>query len=171
MSDPSGDDPPRVVEPGDAGYRAAEALVERRLGDRWQARGGELVDVLAAPMVLVAERDGAVVGVACCTDADGDPAEVELQALATDPEGQGVGGLLIDAVVDRARTAGASAVWLVTTDGNLRALRFYEGRGFLVRAVHPDAVTRARRQLKATIPLTGEDGTPLRDEIELVRLL
>ena len=171
MNDPTRGGTTRAVGPGDAGYRAAEALVERRLGDRWQARRGELVDVLAAPLVLVAERDDAVVGVACCADGDGDPPEVELVALAADPEGQGMGGLLIDAVIGHARAAGASAVWLVTTDGNRRALRFYESRGFRVRAVHPDAVTRARRQLKAGIPLTGEDGTPLRHEIELVRPL
>ena len=158
-----------TAAPDAAEDAALESLVQRQLGDRWQARGGELIDVLASPVVLVAERDGEVVGVACCGEPGGDPPEVELIALATDPHGQGAGGGLIDAVMDRARGEGVSAVWLVTTNDNLRALRFYQRRGFRLRALHPNAVTRARQQVKPGIPLTGEDGIPVRDEIELVR--
>ena len=99
----------------------------------------------------------------------GERREIELLALATDLHGAGIGTELVDAVVDRSRRAGASAVWLVTTNDNLRALRFYQRCGFRLRALHPDAVTRAREQLKPGIPLTGEGGIPIRDEIELVR--
>jgi hypothetical protein len=34
-------------------------------------------------------------------------------------------------------------------------------------AVHRDAVTRARSELKPEIPITGVHGIPIRDEIEL----
>jgi hypothetical protein len=34
-------------------------------------------------------------------------------------------------------------------------------------AVHRDAITHARANLKPEIPLTGKDDIPLRDEIEL----
>lgn len=48
----------------------------------------------------------------------------------------------------------------------LRALRFYQRRGFRLMALRPDAVTRGRR-LKPEIALLGHDGIPIRDEIEL----
>ncbi len=48
----------------------------------------------------------------------------------------------------------------------MRALRFYQKRGFVLVAVHRDAVAAARA-LKPEIPLIGEDGIPIRDELEL----
>ena len=65
-----------------------------------------------------------------------------------------------------AREAGCGRVWLITTNDNLRALRFYQRRGFRLVAVHPDALERSR-ELKPSIPEIGLDGIPLRDELEL----
>jgi len=58
-------------------------------------------------------------------------------------------------------------LWLVTTNDNLHALRFYQRRGMCLVRVWPDATTRAREKLKPQIPLTGEHGIPIRDELEL----
>jgi len=58
----------------------------------------------------------------------------------------------------------------MTTNDNTAALRFYQKWGFLLVAVHRNAVEQARK-LKPEIPLTGIDGIPLRDEIELEVLL
>jgi hypothetical protein len=57
-------------------------------------------------------------------------------------------------------------VWLVTTNDNLDALRFYQRRGLRLVAVHAGAVDEARR-LKPEIARVGEYGIPIRDEIEL----
>jgi hypothetical protein len=57
--------------------------------------------------------------------------------------------------------------WLVTTNDNMRALRFYQRLGWELVAVHRGAVDRARETLKPEIPRVGNDGIPLRDEIEL----
>ena len=47
---------------------------------------------------------------------------------------QGIGGALLDAVMEAARTAGCKRLWLVTSNDNLNALRFYQKRGLrLVR--------------------------------------
>ncbi|MCG8346274.1 MAG: GNAT family N-acetyltransferase [Chloroflexales bacterium] len=97
-------------------------------------------------------------------------ADCELVTLASIRPGAGVGTALIDAVKARASQAGCRRLWLITTNDNLNALRFYQKRGFVLVAVHRDAVTRAR-QLKPAIPLIGADGIPLRDEIELELLL
>jgi hypothetical protein len=57
-----------------------------------------------------------------------------------------------------------------TSNDNIRAIRFYQRRGFDMRAVHLDAITEARK-LKPTIPLLGYDGIPVRHEIEFEYVL
>ena len=65
-----------------------------------------------------------------------------------------------------AADAGCTRLWLITTNDNLDALRFYQRRGLRIRAVHPGAVQRARRR-KPQIPEVGEFGIALHDELEL----
>jgi ribosomal protein S18 acetylase RimI-like enzyme len=143
---------------------AAETLLDRTLGGRMQARLGELVDVLDLPG-FVAERDGVLAGLATFRRAG---TATELVALVAEPSGGGVGTQLVDAVVDS--IAGTSRLWLVTTNDNLRALRFYQRRGFRIVGVEVAGVDRAR-QLKPAIPLTGADGIELHDELILERRL
>ena len=78
----------------------------------------------------------------------------------------GVGGALLRAVARAARQAGCRRLWLITTNDNLNALRFYQKRGFRLIAVHRGAVTAAR-QIKPQIPLIGFDGIPIEDEWKL----
>jgi ribosomal protein S18 acetylase RimI-like enzyme len=80
--------------------------------------------------------------------------------------GTGVGTALLDAVKNAAGWAGCKRLWLVTTNDNTHALRFYQKRGFHIAAVHRNALLRSR-ELKPEIPLAGMDGIPIRDEIEL----
>ena len=65
-----------------------------------------------------------------------------------------------------ARRDGARRLWLITTNHNTVALRFYQRLGFDLIALHRDGVTRARAELKPEIPLEV-DGIPLRHELEL----
>lgn len=60
-------------------------------------------------------------------------------------------------------------LWLVTTNDNVDAIRFYQRRGFRLSALRPGAVEEARRDLKAEIPEVGGYGIPMRDELEFVR--
>jgi ribosomal protein S18 acetylase RimI-like enzyme len=123
---------------------------------------GRVHDLRDAPgfVALVA---GARAGVATYQVA-GDECEVTL--LESLREGVGVGTALLAAVADAARGAGCRRLWLITTNDNTHALRFYQRRDLRLVAVHRDAVTAARR-LKPTIPPLGNDGIPIRDEIEL----
>jgi ribosomal protein S18 acetylase RimI-like enzyme len=82
----------------------------------------------------------------------------------------GVGTALIEAVRDIAIKARCKRLWLITTNDNLNALRFYQKRGFVLVAVHRNALDVSRK-LKPEIPLIGDDGIPLRDEIELEMML
>lgn len=95
-----------------------------------------------------------------------DGAACEIVTLNSLREGQGIGSALIEAAAEVARQAGCSRLWLITTNDNLHALRFYQKRGFALAALYPNAVTRSR-QIKPEIPLVGNDGIPLRDELEL----
>lgn len=92
--------------------------------------------------------------------------ECEIVTLHSLVEGKGAGSALVAAVADIAARAGCRRLWLVTTNDNLRALGFYQKRGFRITTVHKDAIVEARR-LKPAIPLQGFYGIPLRDEIEL----
>jgi GNAT superfamily N-acetyltransferase len=69
-------------------------------------------------------------------------------------------------VAESARAAGCRRLWLITTNDNLPALRFYQKRGFVLVRLHRGAVAGSRR-LKPEIPLTGSEGIPIRDELEL----
>ena len=99
-----------------------------------------------------------------------DGADCELVSLNSDAEGRGVGTALLSAVEASARAARCSRLWLITTNDNTPALRFYQRRGFRLVELHRDAI-EASRKLKPEIPRVGRDGIPLRDELELEMLL
>lgn len=93
-------------------------------------------------------------------------AACEIVSLDADLEGRGIGTVLIQAVREQAVVQGCTRLWLITTNDNTDALRFYQKRGFELVAIHRHAVEQARR-VKPSIPLIGSHGIPIRDEIEL----
>jgi GNAT superfamily N-acetyltransferase len=93
--------------------------------------------------------------------------DCELVALISKVKGIGIGSALVEAVQVAALSAGCRRLWLVTTNDNTDALRFYQKRGFVLVAVHRNAVDRSRELLKPEIPLFGAYGIRMRDEIEL----
>jgi GNAT superfamily N-acetyltransferase len=90
----------------------------------------------------------------------------EIVSLNSLKEGVGIGAALIQAVVTFAKENGYKKLWLITSNDNLNALKFYQKRGFRISAVYPDAIDQARL-IKHNIPLLGSYGIPIRDEIEL----
>jgi GNAT superfamily N-acetyltransferase len=96
--------------------------------------------------------------------------ECEVVSIDSTRSGIGIGTSLIETIKRTARQLGCKRLWLITTNDNMNALRFYQKRGFVLVAVHRDAVTQSRK-LKPEIPLLGDDDIPLRDEIELELLL
>jgi GNAT superfamily N-acetyltransferase len=136
-------------------------VVERFLAERHSARVarlGRLENPLDHP-ALIAERDGALTGVLTYV-LEGDSCEI-LTLHVAEPW-TGVGTALIDAVERKARR-----LWLLTTNDNVDALRFYQRRGFRLAELRPGGVDDSRARLKPEIPTTGEYGIPIRDEIIL----
>jgi GNAT superfamily N-acetyltransferase len=92
----------------------------------------------------------------------------ELVTLDAITAGLGVGTALIEALLSRLSAEGVEILRVTTTNDNLSALRFYQRRDFRITEVRPGAVDDARR-LKPSIPIVGEYGIPIRDEIDLER--
>jgi enamine deaminase RidA (YjgF/YER057c/UK114 family)/RimJ/RimL family protein N-acetyltransferase len=116
---------------------------------------------------VVARQSGEPVGVATFRIEEN---ECELVTIDAKRPGQGVGTALLAAVEEIAVRRGCLRVWLVTTNDNLEALRFYQRRGYELSAVHVGAVNHSR-ELKPAIPLVGNFGIPIRDELELQKRL
>jgi ribosomal protein S18 acetylase RimI-like enzyme len=148
----------RVFEERHIGW--AEVLIGHEFGGRLQARLGSVVDALGCSG-LVAELDAKPVGLVTFQQ---DGSDVEIVYLETTLRRRGIATALIQSMTDATK---AERVWVVTTNDNLDALRFYQRRGFRLVAVRPGAVDHARRTLKRTIPSTGFFGIPVRDEIVL----
>jgi GNAT superfamily N-acetyltransferase len=142
--------------------RLAE-VVTRTWGSTRMDTRGRLVDVLTLPG-FVAEDSDEWLGYAAYEIRDAAMEVLILEALV---ERHGVGSALLAECVRAAIGTGTRRVWLLTSNDNMDALRFYQRRGFVIVAVHRDAITHARETLKPEIPLLGKHDIPLRDEIEL----
>ena len=167
LLDPDGrpfDPPVRPAYPVDR--PAVDAFLATNNADT-VARLGELVDARRHP-ALVAEVDGEMVGVLTWVLRE---RSMEVLTLHAAPRWAGTGTALVAAAKRVADASGARRLWLVTTNDNIDALRFYQRRGFRLARVHAGAVDRSRAMLKPAIPQSGEHGIPIHDELELELLL
>ena len=155
------------IRPLDSGDRR---WVSQFIAERWGADLVVVHGITYRPSILpgfVAVQEGDKAGLVTYQMGAGDCEIVSLDSLRAS---RGIGTALIEAVKQEALEAGCHRLWLVTTNDNLHALRFYQKRGFVLVAVHRNAVDAARK-IKPEIPLIGNDGIPLRDEIELEMVL
>jgi len=123
---------------------------------------GRVHDAARLPAVAAVAGDD-LIGLATFHIAGSDCELVTLEAFR---QWQGVGTSLMAAIARFARRRGCERLWLVTGNDNLDALRFYQRRGLRLVAVHRGAVDQAR-QIKPAIPLVGEHGIEIHDELEL----
>ena len=152
------------VRPADAADRAwiAEFLRER-WGAAMVAVHGEVIDAAQLSALVAEPRRGLATWRRLGDDA-------ELVSLDAVPPGHGTGTALIEALTEQLCAEGCTRLWLTMTNANPSALRFYLRRSFRLSQVRPGAVDRARR-LKPSIPVVGEHGIPLHDELDLCRVL
>jgi GNAT superfamily N-acetyltransferase len=152
----------RPIEPDDWEW-AIEQWNERWGSVRVVSRG-HLYDASTLPAFVV-EHEGRLVGLTTYEVRDD---ECEIVTIDAFEEHIGIGTVLVEAVDDEARRRGCRRLWLVTTNDNLPALRFYQRRGFALAHVHRNALEVSRR-LKPEISEIGLYDIPLRDELELER--
>jgi ribosomal protein S18 acetylase RimI-like enzyme len=89
-----------------------------------------------------------------------------LVALNSFSQRRGVGIALLDAAIDFGREQGMAFVRALVSNDNLVGMRFYQKRGFRIVAFHRGIID-AMRHVKPSIPVSGLDGIPMRDEFEL----
>ncbi|WP_433495313.1 GNAT family N-acetyltransferase [Micromonospora sp. CA-248089] len=157
----------RVRQARDDDRDALTALHEQEWGGPIVVVHDTRYDLRDLPALVAVDDSGGFAGaLAYRVDTDG----LEVVSLAASAPGNGAGTALLAAADEAARAAGADRIWLVTTNDNLGALRFYQRRGLRIVAVDAGAVDRARA-VKPTIPQVGADGIPLHDELRLARHL
>ncbi|HLO40026.1 MAG TPA: GNAT family N-acetyltransferase [Phycisphaerales bacterium] len=161
----------RRVEDWGGESASASAYVQRELERNWLSteiwsRGKAFAaDRL---MAFVAKVDGAWAGhVTLAFEEDGaEKGSCEVITLAAGGHGGGVGSRLLERAEDEARARGMKRVYLTTTNDNVRALGFYQRRGWRMAALYKGMMDRCREMGKP-VALVGESGIAVRDEIEL----
>lgn len=116
---------------------------------------------------FIAFHDGKPAGVATYRIEDGECELITIDALV---QWQGIGSALIEAVEEEARKQACSRMWMITTNDNIDGLRFYQRKGYVIAAVHVNAVEQSRK-IKPSIPITGMYGIDIRDEVEFEKYL
>lgn len=139
--------------------------VARFIEEHWQSRVVMSSGKAYQPHLeqgYIERRDGRIVGLLTYHfDEDGC---MEILTLNSTVEGQGIGSLLMLSAIDRARQSNCKKIWLTTTNDRLRVVDFHQRLGFRLTAVRLGVVDEARN-VKPQIPLTGERGVPMRDEL------
>lgn len=141
--------------------------VDRLMREHW---GSELVVVhntIYIPSNLngfIAEENGITAGLITFTIENN---FCEIVTLDSMKENCGIGTALINYVKEEVRNNGCTILWLITTNDNLHAISFYEKRGFKLKQIFHGAVDESRK-IKPEIPLMGNNGIPIKDELKFV---
>jgi GNAT superfamily N-acetyltransferase len=155
-----------TVRPRQAADQAVARTFLARHNSLRVARLGELVHPLDHPAVIAQTAGGQLLGMLSYLPGH-HWQQCEILTLHASQQRRGAGTALIEAAGQLARRQSCSRLWVMTTNDNVDALRFYQRRGFCLVRVHRGAVDRSRAHLKPEIPSAGAYGIPLRDEIEL----
>jgi GNAT superfamily N-acetyltransferase len=149
----------RIRDKGPKDQPAVTELLGQRWGRTTVVAHGTEYDAAGLPALIA--HDKGIAGLLTYTMHDDGLEIVSLDAVQ---QRRGIGTALLQAAMNKAHHTGR--LWLVTTNDNLDALRFYQRRHMRIVAVAPGAVEEARR-IKPEIPEFGHYGIEIRDEITL----
>lgn len=152
----------RTIQPGDL------AFVREELTRHWGEPGiwsiGRRYQADALPGFVAVDGNESIGLVTYSIHEGGYQAEIV--TLSSRRENAGVGAALLNRAVESIRTAGCVRAFLCTTNDNLRALGFYQRRGWRLAQLHKGFIEEARKRVPV-IPEVGQHNIPLRDELEL----
>ena len=123
---------------------------------------GKVYRVLDYPGYVAVENDK-IIGLIVYRIED---KECEILSLDSLSENRGIGTRLLEEVIKISRNNGCNRVWLITSNDNTNAMRFYQKRGFEFKEVYINAIEDARK-IKPQIPIVGYDNIPIKHEIEM----
>ena len=145
-------------------------LVNHFFIDNWYSTDmslrGKIIDGTKLDGFLLQE-DNTIIGLVTYTFFDD---ICEIVSLDSKIENIGIGSALLKQIEKVALDNNCKKMRLITTNDNMRALQFYQKRGYCLTKLYPNAMDEVRK-IKPNVPELGDNGIPLRDEIELEKKL
>lgn len=144
-------------------------LVNQFFLDNWFSTDmsirGKIIDCTKVDGFLLQE-DNIIIGLVTYTFF-GDICEIV--SLDSKKENIGIGSALLEEIEKVAINNKCKKMRLITTNDNMRALQFYQKRGYCLTKLYPNAMEEVRK-VKPDVPILGDNDIPLRDEIELEKI-
>ena len=89
----------------------------------------------------------------------------EIVLLETFVQNKVIGTQIIKKIKEIAKTKNCRRIWLITSNDNIDAIKFYQKNGFCIVNIYINAMEESRK-IKPEIPYIGNYDIPIRDEIE-----
>ncbi len=142
-----------------------KALIKAFITDNWGSHivvtKGQVHNVTDLPG-FISIQDGQIIGLITYNIFK---KECEIVTLDSRVKNLGLGTQLINKVLAVAKQNKCIRVWLITTNDNTQAIRFYQKRDFLWAGFYKNAIENSRK-IKPEIPELGKDDIPIKHEIE-----
>lgn len=130
---------------------------------------GKITDASTISRIIVSSKDSGIIGLTTFLINDVDHS-CELVSIDAEEKSKGIGTKMMKFLEKIAKEKGVKRIWLITTNDNYDAARFYIKNGYRLFAIHKDALDISRK-LKPQIPKIGKYGIPLQDEWEFEKFL
>lgn len=96
--------------------------------------------------------------------------ECEIVVFEVFDKFKGIGTQMLNKLIEIAKNLHCTRIFLMTTNDDLDALRFYQRRGFHLCGIHFNTHAKAK-ELKPNLGDIGDYDIPIRDEIDLEMIL
>lgn len=150
-----------ILEITNADKEFISDFITENWGSHFSVSKGKMHDVVNLPG-FICKHDDKIAGlITYHIENEG----CEIVTLNSKIGNKGLGSQLIQKVLEVAKEHLCNRVWLITTNDNIQAIRFYQKRGFDWIDFHRDVIDESRK-LKPEIPKLGNDDIPIRHEIE-----
>lgn len=136
-------------------------LLKKAWGDVKIVVHGEWIDLSRTKAVICVENSEVIGAVHYYFAGD----SCEILSLFSHKEHVGIGQKLMHLVLDECRDCGLQRLFLVTTNDNVRAFKFYQQFGMDLEEIRFNQLELSRR-LKPQTPFVGDNGIPLKHELQ-----
>jgi GNAT superfamily N-acetyltransferase len=155
-----------TIEKTEENNEEIENIVKNNWGSEKIVSRGKIHNVKNTTGIMVID-DKKIIGIGLYEIKDN---ECEVVLLETFKQNIGIGTRIIEKIKEIAGQNKCKRIWLVTSNDNINALKFYQKRGFVFKNIYINEMENARK-LKPEIPLFGDYGIPIKDEIEFEMIL
>jgi N-acetylglutamate synthase-like GNAT family acetyltransferase len=95
--------------------------------------------------------------------------ECEMVVLEAFERKKGIGTALLSKLIENCSIDRIKRIWLITTNDNIDALLYYQKHGFEFVCIYRNEIDYSRR-IKPEIPILGNYGIMIKDEIEMEKV-